>query len=76
MTSLGMTPAWRSEIRDKLGKNKTMPKTKAEMIAKLTPAMKDLISKKVKIHTYIYLKTVLYTTVRSKNLRVMQKNLG
>ena len=44
-----MTPAWRSEIRDKLGKNKTMPKTKAEMIAKLTPAMKDLISKKVKI---------------------------
>ena len=49
MTSLGMTPAWRSEIRDKLGKNKTMPKTKAEMIAKLTPAMKDLISKKIKI---------------------------
>ena len=44
-----MTPAWRSPIRDKLGKNKTMPKTKAEMIAKLTPAMKDLISKKVKI---------------------------
>ena len=44
-----MTPAWRSEIRDKLGNNKTMPKTKAKMIAKLTPAMKDLISKKVKI---------------------------
>ena len=56
MTSIGMTPAWRSTIRDKLGKNKTMPKTKAEMIAKLTPAMKDLISKKVKIqlHTYLY----------------------
>jgi hypothetical protein len=46
MTFLGMTPAWRSTIRDKLGKNKTMPKTKAEMIAKMTPAMKDLISKK------------------------------
>ena len=47
-----MTPAWRSPIRDKLGKNKTMPKTKAEMIAKLTPSMKDLISKKVR-NTYL-----------------------
>ena len=48
MTSIGMTPAWRSTVRDKLGNNKTMPKTKAGMIAKLTPAMKELMSKKVR----------------------------
>lgn len=46
MTSIGMTPAWRSTVRDKLGNNKTMPKTKAGMIAKLTSAMKELMSKK------------------------------
>ena len=48
MTSIGMTPAWRSSVRDKLGIKKTMPKSKAGMIAKLTPAMKDLMSKKVR----------------------------
>ena len=39
-----MTPAWRSKIRDSLGKNKTVPKTKKGMLERLTPEMENLLN--------------------------------
>ena len=43
MISVGATPGWRSSIRDSLGASKTMPKTKSEMLNRLTTEMKDLL---------------------------------
>ena len=43
MISVGATPGWRSSIRDSLGASKTMPKTKSEMLNRLTSEMKDLL---------------------------------
>ena len=38
-----MTPAWRSDIRDSLGEEKTVPRTKEEMLKRLSPEMKELL---------------------------------
>ena len=43
MISIGMTPGWRSSIRDNLGTSKTMPKTSNEMLNRLTTEMLDLL---------------------------------
>ena len=43
MISIGMTPGWRSSIRDNLGASKTMPKTSNEMLNRLTTEMLDLL---------------------------------
>merc|ERR1712029_880966 len=41
--SAGMTTSWRAQIRDSLGAKKTVPKTKAGMLARLSTEMKALL---------------------------------
>ena len=39
----GMNPAWIAEDRDSLGAEKSMPRTKEDMLERLSPEMKDLL---------------------------------
>ena len=38
-----MVPSWIADIRDPLGADKAMPRTKEDMLKRLTPEMKNLL---------------------------------
>ena len=43
MIASGMNPAWIAEDRDSLGAEKSMPRTKEDMLKRLSPEMKNLL---------------------------------
>ena len=38
-----MNPGWIAELRDSLGAEKSMPRTKEDMLKRLSPEMKNLL---------------------------------